>query len=73
MKVDAVPGRLSQISLLFKNSGSFYGQCSELCGVNHGFMPIEVWVVDINTFARLEMFLFSSLRLNALNYHVLLL
>jgi heme/copper-type cytochrome/quinol oxidase subunit 2 len=42
VKVDAVPGRLSQISLLLKNSGSFNGQCSELCGVNHGFMPIEV-------------------------------
>jgi cytochrome c oxidase subunit 2 len=42
VKVDAVPGRLSQISLLLKNSGSFSGQCSELCGVNHGFMPIEI-------------------------------
>lgn len=57
VKVDAVPGRLSQISLLLKNNGMFYGQCSELCGVNHGFMPIEVWVVDTNTYVRLEMFL----------------
>lgn len=57
VKVDAIPGRLSQISLLLKNNGMFYGQCSELCGVNHGFMPIEVWVVDSNTYVRLEMFL----------------
>jgi len=42
VKVDAIPGRLSQISLVLKNSGIFTGQCSELCGVNHGFMPIEI-------------------------------
>jgi len=63
IKVDAIPGRLSQISLLIKNSGIFNGQCSELCGVNHGFMPIEVWVVDISTFARLEMFLAKPMSL----------
>ena len=45
VKVDAVPGRLNQTSLYIKNSGTFYGQCSELCGVNHAFMPIEVYVV----------------------------
>lgn len=55
VKLDAVPGRLSQTSLFIKNSGVFMGQCSELCGVNHGFMPIEVWAVDIYTYARLEM------------------
>jgi cytochrome c oxidase subunit 1 len=46
VKVDAVPGRLNQTSLYLKNSGTFYGQCSELCGVNHAFMPIEVYVVN---------------------------
>jgi cytochrome c oxidase subunit 1 len=46
IKVDAVPGRLNQTSLYLKNSGTFYGQCSELCGVNHAFMPIEVYVVN---------------------------
>jgi len=46
IKVDAVPGRLNQVDLFAKHSGSFYGQCSELCGVNHGFMPIEVYVVS---------------------------
>ena len=46
VKVDAVPGRLNQASLYIKNTGTFYGQCSELCGVNHAFMPIEVYVVN---------------------------
>jgi hypothetical protein len=50
IKVDAVPGRLSQASLLVEVAGIYYGQCSELCGVNHGFMPIEVWVVDSEFF-----------------------
>jgi heme/copper-type cytochrome/quinol oxidase subunit 2 len=45
VKVDAVPGRLNQTSLYIKNTGTFYGQCSELRGVNHAFMPIEVYVI----------------------------
>jgi heme/copper-type cytochrome/quinol oxidase subunit 2 len=43
IKVDACPGRLSQASLFLKREGVYYGQCSELCGVNHGFMPIVVY------------------------------
>ncbi len=46
VKIDAVPGRLNQTSIYVKNTGTFYGQCSELCGVNHAFMPIEVYVVN---------------------------
>jgi len=42
LKVDACPGRLNQINLLANRVGTFYGQCSEICGVNHGFMPIAV-------------------------------
>jgi cytochrome c oxidase subunit 2 len=42
IKVDACPGRLSQSFLYIKRSGVYYGQCSEICGVNHGFMPIVV-------------------------------
>ena len=45
IKDDAVPGRLNQIWFNAKKTGKFYGQCSELCGINHGFMPIEVLVV----------------------------
>jgi len=46
IKIDACPGRLSQGSLFIKREGIFYGQCSEICGVNHGFMPIVIRVVE---------------------------
>jgi len=52
IKVDAVPGRLNQTGLYIKREGVFYGQCSELCGVNHGFMPIVVEAVDYTVFAK---------------------
>ena len=42
VKMDACPGRLNQVSLEINMEGTYYGQCSELCGVNHGFMPIVV-------------------------------
>ena len=45
VKMDAVPGRLNQLSLFINHTGTFYGQCSELCGTNHGFMPIKVLAV----------------------------
>ncbi|CAM9208929.1 unnamed protein product [Ectocarpus sp. 12 AP-2014] len=46
VKVDACPGRLNQVFMFVKREGVFYGQCSELCGVNHGFMPIVVQAVS---------------------------
>nr|AYF56519.1 cytochrome c oxidase subunit 2 [Odontolabis cuvera fallaciosa] len=42
VKIDATPGRLNQISFLMNRAGLFYGQCSEICGANHSFMPIVV-------------------------------
>jgi len=42
VKMDACPGRISQVSFYIDNIGVFYGQCSELCGINHSFMPIVV-------------------------------
>jgi cytochrome c oxidase subunit 2 len=50
IKVDACPGRLNQTSIFIKRPGVFYGQCSEICGINHGFMPIVVNGVDIKEF-----------------------
>lgn len=41
-KIDAVPGRLNERMLTIDEPGIYYGQCSELCGVKHGFMPIAV-------------------------------
>lgn len=45
VKVDAVPGRLNQISLIFNRVGLFSGQCSEICGANHSFIPIIIMVI----------------------------
>jgi cytochrome c oxidase subunit 2 len=42
VKIDAVPGRLNQLGLFVDRPGTYYGQCSEICGPNHGFMPIEI-------------------------------
>jgi cytochrome c oxidase subunit 2 len=45
IKTDAVPGRINETWVKVDKPGVYYGQCSELCGVNHGFMPIAVEVV----------------------------
>lgn len=50
VKIDAVPGRLNQGSIYLKRLGTFYGQCSEICGVNHGFMPIVVKSVKLENY-----------------------
>nr|UEK24775.1 cytochrome c oxidase subunit II [Neoephemera projecta] len=50
VKVDAVPGRLNQTSFTMNRIGLFYGQCSEICGANHSFMPIVIESVPTNTF-----------------------
>ncbi len=51
-KMDAVPGRLNEVTFRAEREGVYYGQCSELCGVNHAFMPIAVEVVSEEAFAR---------------------
>nr|AZL93105.1 cytochrome c oxidase subunit 2 [Aulacus sinensis] len=50
IKIDANPGRLNQINLNFNRPGLFYGQCSEICGTNHSFMPIVVESTSLNYF-----------------------
>jgi len=50
VKMDAIPGRLNQVTLFFNRAGTFHGQCSELCGVNHGFMPITVKALSVERF-----------------------
>nr|YP_010041682.1 cytochrome c oxidase subunit 2 [Cyanophora biloba]QPB15013.1 cytochrome c oxidase subunit 2 [Cyanophora biloba] len=50
VKIDAVPGRLNQIGMFIKREGVFYGQCSEICGVNHGFMPIVIEAVNLKNY-----------------------
>nr|YP_009536361.1 cytochrome c oxidase subunit II [Ornithodoros hermsi]AYN50639.1 cytochrome c oxidase subunit II [Ornithodoros hermsi] len=50
LKMDAVPGRLNQVSTMANRSGIFYGQCSEICGANHSFMPISMEITTLNNF-----------------------
>ena len=57
IKMDAVPGRINQVNFITSFWGTYWGQCSELCGINHGFMPIEVRVLPMNDY-------FDYIRLN---------
>nr|AEW43198.1 cytochrome oxidase subunit II [Postandrilus majorcanus]AEW43221.1 cytochrome oxidase subunit II [Postandrilus sapkarevi]AEW43199.1 cytochrome oxidase subunit II [Postandrilus majorcanus]AEW43200.1 cytochrome oxidase subunit II [Postandrilus majorcanus]AEW43201.1 cytochrome oxidase subunit II [Postandrilus majorcanus] len=52
VKVDAVPGRLNQIGFTTLQPGIFYGQCSEICGANHSFMPIVVEAINTSSFMK---------------------
>jgi heme/copper-type cytochrome/quinol oxidase subunit 2 len=48
--MDAVPGRLNQTGFLANREGIFYGQCSEICGANHAYMPIVVESVSLDKY-----------------------
>jgi len=61
IKVDAIPGRIAEYVFFANFNGIYYGQCSELCGVNHGFMPICVETVSYFEFLD---FLLTSLNFN---------
>ena len=50
LKMDAVPGRLNQITVFIFQPGVYYGQCSELCGVNHGYMPIVIHAISFDLY-----------------------
>jgi cytochrome c oxidase subunit 2 len=52
VKIDAVPGRLNETWFKATKTGWFYGQCSELCGINHAYMPIAIRVVTDEEFAK---------------------
>nr|YP_010527092.1 cytochrome c oxidase subunit II [Cechenena minor]UXR12429.1 cytochrome c oxidase subunit 2 [Cechenena minor] len=50
VKVDANPGRLNQTNFFINRPGIYYGQCSEICGANHSFMPIVIESISIKNF-----------------------
>lgn len=50
LKIDAIPGRLNQITTTSERCGVFFGQCSEICGRNHSFIPITIKLVKIPVF-----------------------
>nr|QLY90320.1 cytochrome c oxidase subunit II [Drymeia vicana] len=52
VKVDGTPGRLNQTNFLINRPGLFYGQCSEICGANHSFMPIVIESIPVNFFIK---------------------
>nr|ATN41143.1 cytochrome c oxidase subunit 2 [Diptera sp. 66 LC-2017] len=52
IKVDATPGRLNQLNFLINRSSIFYGQCSEICGANHSFMPITIESINLKYFLK---------------------
>ena len=50
IKMDACPGRLNQVGMFIRRKGVYFGQCSELCGINHAFMPIVIEAIDFDDF-----------------------
>lgn len=52
VKADAMPGRLNQLSFTITKPGIFFGQCSEICGANHSFIPISIESVDLKSFTK---------------------
>nr|ANJ70294.1 cytochrome c oxidase subunit 2 [Acilius sulcatus] len=52
VKIDATPGRLNQTNFFMNRPGLFYGQCSEICGANHSFMPIVIESVPTRIFIK---------------------
>uniref|UniRef100_A0A1L1YMI1 Cytochrome c oxidase subunit 2 n=2 Tax=Eucallipterus tiliae TaxID=527681 RepID=A0A1L1YMI1_9HEMI len=50
IKMDAIPGRMNQINLFMNRPGIYFGQCSEICGINHSFMPIQIESINLNKF-----------------------
>nr|AMW68099.1 cytochrome c oxidase subunit II [Xanthostigma gobicola] len=52
VKIDATPGRLNQTNFFINQAGLFFGQCSEICGANHSFMPIVIESIKMNLFIK---------------------
>jgi cytochrome c oxidase subunit 2 len=50
LKLDCIPGRLNQTSVIIQREGVYYGQCSEICGVYHGFMPTVIEAVSLEKY-----------------------
>nr|YP_009441996.1 cytochrome c oxidase subunit II [Anisandrus dispar]AOY40217.1 cytochrome c oxidase subunit 2 [Anisandrus dispar] len=52
VKIDSIPGRLNQTNLMINRTGLLFGQCSEICGANHSFMPITIESISANSFMK---------------------
>ena len=51
LKRDSIPGRINQIIFIAERSGIFFGQCSEICGANHSFIPIKLEILPLEYFS----------------------
>nr|QZL13638.1 cytochrome c oxidase subunit II [Electrophorus voltai] len=60
VKMDAIPGRLNQTAFITSRPGIFYGQCSEICGANHSFMPIVLEAVPLTHFEAWSLFMLEN-------------
>nr|AZL93166.1 cytochrome c oxidase subunit 2 [Dendrocerus sp. ZJUH_2016009] len=54
LKMDSIPGRLNQMEMIIKRPGIFFGQCSEICGTNHSFMPISIESIKFKNFVKIN-------------------
>lgn len=72
IKLDAIPGRLNQTSSKILFPGVFYGQCSEICGANHSFIPIAIEAINFKTFISWikKLFNIEEVKVNALHTKV---
>nr|AGP50178.1 cytochrome c oxidase subunit II [Phylloxerina salicis] len=50
IKMDAIPGRMNQINMFMNRPGIYFGQCSEICGINHSLMPIQIESIKLKNF-----------------------
>lgn len=62
LKTDAIPGRLNQTTLIAIRPGLYYGQCSEICGSNHSFIPIVIESIPLSCFEKWSASILQSLR-----------
>lgn len=60
IKIDSTPGRLNQTSSIINRPGIFYGQCSEICGINHRFMPIVIESTNFNNFKNWLLYIINN-------------
>ena len=61
VKADAIPGRLNQEKFISQRPGIFFGQCSEICGANHRFIPIVIEIININSFLNWVTLIYNDL------------
>lgn len=60
IKIDSTPGRLNQTTLFINRPGLFFGQCSEICGINHSFIPIVIESTNFKNFLNWLIYFYNN-------------